>query len=56
VEPVAQDRSLELRYTRNRDFTDDVAEEYLARAPSPDDVRAGMEQRPAVGLVRARAV
>jgi hypothetical protein len=56
AEPVPQDRSLELRYTRNRDFTDDVAEEYLARAPSADDVRAGMEQRPAVGLVRARAV
>jgi folate-dependent phosphoribosylglycinamide formyltransferase PurN len=29
--PVLQDRGQELRYTRNRDFNDAVAEEYLAR-------------------------
>jgi len=26
---------LQLRYTRNADFTDEVASEYLARLPSP---------------------
>jgi hypothetical protein len=37
--PVEQDRSKELRYTRNADFTDAVAAEYLARLPSPQQVR-----------------
>jgi methionyl-tRNA formyltransferase len=31
IPPVAQDKSAEIRYTRNADFTDAVAEEYLAR-------------------------
>ena len=30
--PIAQDKSLEIRYTRNRDFTDQVANEYLETA------------------------
>ena len=33
--PSRQDKSLQLRYTRNADFTDEVASEYLARLPSP---------------------
>jgi hypothetical protein len=33
--PILQDKSKELRYTRNADFTDEVASEYLARLPSP---------------------
>lgn len=33
-----QDRSQELRYSRTADFTDDVAEAYLNRLPSPSDV------------------
>jgi folate-dependent phosphoribosylglycinamide formyltransferase PurN len=31
MEPVAQDRTHEVRYSRNADFTDDVAAEYLGR-------------------------
>jgi hypothetical protein len=38
--PVPQDRSGELRYTRNADFTDAVAEEYLSRLPTPADLAA----------------
>lgn len=55
LDPVSQDRSLELRYTRNADFTDAVAAEYLARLPSPEqmlwDIQAvdrSMFLRPAV--------
>ncbi len=29
--PIAQDRSLEIRYSRNKDFTDAIAQEYLSR-------------------------
>lgn len=36
LEPVRQDKSLQLRYTRNADFTDAVAEEFLARGHGPD--------------------
>lgn len=35
---VKQDAALEIRYTRNREFTDEVASEYLARTVSSDDV------------------
>ena len=35
-EPVQQDRTRELRYTRNADFDDDVASEYLGRLLDPD--------------------
>jgi hypothetical protein len=31
IAPVAQDKTLEIRYTRNADFTDDVASDFLAR-------------------------
>jgi folate-dependent phosphoribosylglycinamide formyltransferase PurN len=37
--PRPQDRALELRYTRNADFTDEVAADYLARLPSAADMR-----------------
>ena len=39
LKPVEQDRSKELRYTRNADFTDKVASEYLTRLPSPEQMR-----------------
>jgi folate-dependent phosphoribosylglycinamide formyltransferase PurN len=44
-EPVPQDKSLEIRYTRNSDFTDAVASEYLDRLPSPEQVFASLQQR-----------
>ena len=42
---VDQDRGNELRYTRNSDFTDEVASEYLENLPSPDDVIAALTAR-----------
>lgn len=45
LEPVPQDRRLELRYTRNADFTDEAAAEYLGRLPAPEQVRAALVGR-----------
>jgi hypothetical protein len=42
---VPQDRSLELRYTRNVDFNDEVAARYLGVRPSPEAVRTSLEKR-----------
>ena len=50
--PVAQDRSRELRYSRNSDFTDDVAREYLERLPAPADVHAALKHRDLADFVR----
>lgn len=44
-EPVPQDKSQRLRYTRNADFTDAVAGEYLGRLPSAEDVGAALRGR-----------
>jgi hypothetical protein len=43
--PVPQDRGLEIRYTRNRDFTDDVAKAYLNQMPTPQAVNAALRER-----------
>lgn len=45
MEPQAQDRSREIRYTRNADFTDEVARQYLNTLPSPQEIRTALEQR-----------
>jgi Formyl transferase len=44
-EPVMQDKSREIRYTRNRDFTDEVALEYLGRVPTPKEIEKSLEKR-----------
>ena len=38
--PVDQNRELQLRYTRNSDFTDEVAREFLDRKLSRRDLEA----------------
>lgn len=43
--PQRQDRSAQLRYTRNSDFTDAVAEEYLSRRVDPAAFRAALSRR-----------
>ncbi len=43
--PVVQEKNLQIRYTRNADFTDAVAEEYLGRLPGPEAVYEGMRRR-----------
>lgn len=45
TEPVAQDRTLELRYTRNADFHDLVAKTYLDNIPTPDLIFNQMANR-----------
>jgi hypothetical protein len=53
-EPVAQDRSREIRYTRNADFTDAVASEFLARSLDADAIARMFDARPAPELLRPR--
>lgn len=43
--PIKQDRSLEYRYTRNVDFTDEVAQSYLANEMSPLEISAAIRAR-----------
>jgi folate-dependent phosphoribosylglycinamide formyltransferase PurN len=45
LEPVPQERSRELRYTRNADFTDEVAADYLGRLPSPQAMKDALLAR-----------
>lgn len=42
---VPQDKSKEIRAARYTDFTDAIAEEYLAHLPTPDEVERQMLQR-----------
>lgn len=44
-ENVKQDKSKEIRYTKNIDFNDVVAEEYLNRLLSPVDVKKKLQER-----------
>ncbi len=43
--PTTQDRSLEYRYTRNVDFTDEAADAYLANELSPLEISAAIRAR-----------
>ncbi len=52
MEPVAQDKNLEIRYTRNRDFTDDVASRYLANLPKREELLEGLRRRDTSKLLR----
>jgi hypothetical protein len=54
LEPVGQDRKLEVRYTRNADFTDDVAREYLSRNRDAAWVGAMLERCPRSALLNPR--
>lgn len=49
-QPVMQDKSQEMRYTRNADFTDDVAGEFLSRDRLSNDLgqRLGKAKYPAL--------
>ena len=45
MDAVPQDKSLEIRYTRNKDFDDEVASKYLENPPTPKEVFDSMEKR-----------
>ncbi|MGG3838410.1 formyltransferase family protein [Paenibacillus thiaminolyticus] len=43
--PVKQEKKHEIRYTRNRDFTDEVAQKYLQNSPDPQFIKDKLESR-----------
>lgn len=43
--PVIQDKAQEIRYTRNSDFTDEIAADYLAKLPTWDQMRPALQAR-----------
>ncbi len=45
LSPVKQDKKDEIRYTRNRDFTDEVADQYLSKLPSPIEIEHKLQKR-----------
>lgn len=52
-EPIEQDKTQQIRYTRNSDFTDSVAAEYLARGINDVDVGKMMAKRNEARFFRA---
>ena len=50
IVPEGQDKFLELRYSRNRDFTDEIATEFLDREMSADGIRMTLESNFPSGL------
>lgn len=45
MQPVVQDRSKQIRYTKTSEFTDEVAQAYLDNLPSADRIRSVCERR-----------
>lgn len=45
IEPVPQDKALQLRYSKNSDFRDEVAAEFLSRQVTPDDLASQVGRR-----------
>jgi hypothetical protein len=50
-EPVTQDKSLEVRYTRNADFTDEVAKSFLERKLTAEDLASSLNSKPTFKLL-----
>ena len=52
MESVSQNKGLEIRYTRNSDFNDEIASKYLSAPPSPAEIYAALESRNSNLLLR----
>ena len=52
TEPVTQDRSREIRYTKNVDFDDTVAQAYLESMPTEEQIQSILERRDLGAFVR----
>jgi hypothetical protein len=52
MEPVPQNRALEIRYTRGSDFTDEVASEFLGRRLDAEQVAQAIDTAATRELVR----
>jgi folate-dependent phosphoribosylglycinamide formyltransferase PurN len=44
-QPIRQDKSLQIRYTRNADFTDEAAHGYLQTLPTPQIIKYKLQNR-----------
>ena len=42
---IPQDKSLQIRYTRNADFTPEILEEFLNNIPTPDEIQSRLQSR-----------
>lgn len=42
-EPVAQDKSQQLRYSRNKEFTDEIAQDFLNNPPTIEQIEARLD-------------
>lgn len=51
-EAIAQNKGAEVRYSRNADFTDEVAAEFLSRLPTSDAIAARLRSRDIASFVR----
>ncbi|WGI23278.1 formyltransferase family protein [Amylibacter sp. IMCC11727] len=52
VPPVEQDKSKEIRYTRNSEFTDEIALDWLENEPKPEEIRDALLDADAEEFVR----
>ena len=52
IKSVQQDKSKEIRYTRNVDFNDETASRYLDSVPTPGDILRGAEKRNEADFLR----
>jgi methionyl-tRNA formyltransferase len=56
LQPIEQDRSKQMRYTRNADFSDGIAEEYLSRLPSAAQLAEAIQSRDLTRFLRPEVV
>lgn len=45
LKPVTQDKSRQVRYTKNADFTDEIAQNYLNNPPTTDEIKEKLKLR-----------
>ena len=45
IQPIAQDKSLQIRYSRRDEFTDEVAERYMCSLPTPKQIATKLRNR-----------
>ncbi len=51
TKPLKQDKALEIRYTKNKDFTNAVAKEYLSNLPKINIIEEAVRSRETQGLI-----
>lgn len=50
--PINQDRTQQIRYARNIDFTDEVAQDFLERSWTSDEIKNMLDNSPCIELIR----